>query len=570
MLNSLRQLLPENTRQYREEISQRITWGHWFALFNIIIALLISSRYAFNSDWPNTLIGKLYFFISLFGHFSFVVFALYLLLLFPLSFIVKNNQTYRSISVLVASIGMAILLVDTEVFKQFFLHLSPLVWDLLIDPDETELSRQWQLLFVPLPLIFLAEMLYSRWSWQKLRSLYRQNWGKHVALFFLLCFTATHILYAVADMALYRPITAQKANYPLSYPMTARSFLERHNLLDREEFEQKLEERGRLDTFFLNYPLNPVKYNAMQSHINVLFINLSGLSNDDLQADAMPNLHEISKKSRRFLQHYTGGDNSAAGIASLFYGMSGRYVDAILNEKEPSILISTLQNVDYQFGLYSFNSFAEPIYHRALFAGMELPTSKGNIDAVSQWQQWFKQRSNLPFFSYLELETTNKVELDNLIAQIWENLEQEALLAKTLIVITSDLAERIVLDNTFESKRTHVPMLMYWQGDSSVYTPMSSHLDVLPTILSQFFGVSSPIEDYSQGIDLTKPNDRKWLLASSYRRNVAIMPNGEQYHIDYKGDFEHYSAQGEKIKGTRPPLALFFQLIQQSNQFIEK
>lgn len=570
MLNSLRQLLPENTRQYREEISQRITWGHWFALFNIIIALLISSRYAFNSDWPNTLIGKLYFFISLFGHFSFVVFALYLLLLFPLSFIVKNNQTYRSISVLVASIGMAILLVDTEVFKQFFLHLSPLVWDLLIDPDETELSRQWQLLFVPLPLIFLAEMLYSRWSWQKLRSLYRQNWGKYVALFFLLCFTATHILYAVADMALYRPITAQKANYPLSYPMTARSFLERHNLLDREEFEQKLEERGRLDTFFLNYPLNPVKYNAMQSHINVLFINLSGLSNDDLQVDAMPNLHEISKKSRRFLQHYTGGDNSAAGIASLFYGMSGRYVDAILNEKEPSILISTLQNVDYQFGLYSFNSFAEPIYHRALFAGMELPTSKGNIDAVSQWQQWFKQRANFPFFSYLELEATNKVELDNLIAQIWENLEQEALLAKTLIVITSDLAERIVLDNTFESKRTHVPMLMYWQGDSSVYTPMSSHLDVLPTILSQFFGVSSPIEDYSQGIDLTKPNDRKWLLASNYRRNVAIMPNGEQYHIDYKGEFEHYSAQGGKIKGTRPPLALFFQLIQQSNQFIEK
>lgn len=570
MLNSLRQLLPENTRQYREEISQRITWGHWFALFNIIIALLISSRYAFNSDWPNTLIGKLYFFISLFGHFSFVVFALYLLLLFPLSFIVKNNQTYRSISVLVASIGMAILLVDTEVFKQFFLHLSPLVWDLLIDPDETELSRQWQLLFVPLPLIFLAEMLYSRWSWQKLRSLYRQNWGKHVALFFLLCFTATHILYAVADMALYRPITAQKANYPLSYPMTARSFLERHNLLDREEFEQKLEERGRLDTFFLNYPLNPVKYNAMQSHINVLFINLSGLSNDDLQVDAMPNLHEISKKSRRFLQHYTGGDNSAAGIASLFYGMSGRYVDAILNEKEPSILISTLQNADYQFGLYSFNSFAEPIYHRALFAGMELPTSKGNIDAVSQWQQWFKQRANFPFFSYLELEATNKVELDNLIAQIWENLEQEALLAKTLIVITSDLAERIVLDNTFESKRTHVPMLMYWQGDSSVYTPMSSHLDVLPTILSQFFGVSSPIEDYSQGIDLTKPNDRKWLLASNYRRNVAIMPNGEQYHIDYKGEFEHYSAQGGKIKGTRPPLALFFQLIQQSNQFIEK
>ena len=41
-------------------------------LFNIIIAILIGSRYAFLIDWPDTLLGKIYFFISLLGHFSFV------------------------------------------------------------------------------------------------------------------------------------------------------------------------------------------------------------------------------------------------------------------------------------------------------------------------------------------------------------------------------------------------------------------------------------------------------------------------------------------------------------------
>lgn len=61
MLNRLRQLFPTNTLQYREQTSQRITWGHWFALFNIVVAILIASRYAFNADWPNTLVGKLYF-----------------------------------------------------------------------------------------------------------------------------------------------------------------------------------------------------------------------------------------------------------------------------------------------------------------------------------------------------------------------------------------------------------------------------------------------------------------------------------------------------------------------------
>lgn len=569
MLNRLRSLLPENSRQQREELSQRITWGHWFALFNIVIALLISSRYAFNSDWPNTLAGKLYFFVSLFGHFSFVVFALYLLLLFPLAFLLRNNKTYRSVSVAFATIGMAFLLADTEAFKQFFLHLSPAVVELLINPDDAELVRQWQLLFVPMPLIFLAEMLYSRWSWQKLRSLSRQRWGKFVAMFFLGCFSATHLLYAAADMTLYRPITAQKSNYPLSYPMTARSFLDKHNLLDRAAFEQKLEAQGRPDSFYLNYPRKPLQYTAVEHPANLLIINVSGLQNAQIQPDTMPNLSSIANHSRRFMHHYSSGDSVSAGIAGIFYGIAGRYVDAILNEKDPSALVSTLQRANYQFGLFSYNGFAEPIYQRALFADFDLPQTQGNAQSVEQWQQWLKNHSPQPFFGYLEL-TANDANIDQQLGQIWQNLSENALLARSLVIITADIASRESLTNSFDTARIQVPMMIYWQNESSRYLPLSGHLDILPTIMGQFFGVTSPIGDYSQGIDLTKPNERKWLLSANYRRNVAIMPNGEQFHIDHKGEFEHYNPQGEKVKGSRPPLALFLQLIQQSNQFIEK
>lgn len=569
MLNRLRKLLPENSRQFREETSQRISWGHWFTLFNILTAILIASRYAFNADWPNTLFGKIYFFISLIGHFSFVVFALYLLVLFPLSFVVRNSQTYRSITVLLSSVAMTVLLVDTEVFKRFYLHLSPLVWDLLVNPDEAELSRQWQLLFVPMPFIFLAQMLYSRWSWNKLRSFNRQKWGKYVALLFLSCFTATHLLYAWADMSLYRPITAQKANYPLSYPMTARSFLDKHRLLDRESFEQQLEERGRLDTFFLNYPLKPLEYKGEPQRINLLFVNLSGLTRQAINAEKMPNLTAFSEKSRQFMHHYSGGDSQTAGIASLFYGISGRYVDAILNEKEPSVLISTLQNFDYQFGLFSHNNFADPLYHRALFSGFKLPSSHSNEQAVALWQTWLQQRNALPFFSYIELDGTQTTS-DSLFAQIYQNLEQQGLLHRTLIVVTADIADSEEMANSFDHRRIQIPMLLYWQGDKGVYHANSSHLDIVPTILRQFFGVTSAIKDYAQGIDLTQPNERKWLLSANYKKHVAIMPNGEQFQIDHKGEFEHFNLQGEKLQHSRPPLALFLQLLQQSNLFIEK
>lgn len=81
-----------NRQRYREKVSQMVSWGHWFALFNILLAMLLGSRYLFIADWPTTLTGRIYSYISVVGHFSFLVFAAYLLLIFPLTFIVMSQR----------------------------------------------------------------------------------------------------------------------------------------------------------------------------------------------------------------------------------------------------------------------------------------------------------------------------------------------------------------------------------------------------------------------------------------------------------------------------------------------
>ncbi|STM81464.1 putative sulfatase [Escherichia coli] len=61
-------------QRYREKVSQMVSWGHWFALFNILLSLVIGSRYLFIADWPTTLAGRIYSYVSIIGHFSFLVF----------------------------------------------------------------------------------------------------------------------------------------------------------------------------------------------------------------------------------------------------------------------------------------------------------------------------------------------------------------------------------------------------------------------------------------------------------------------------------------------------------------
>lgn len=82
-------------QRYREKVSQMVSWGHWFALFNILLSLVIGSRYLFIADWPTTLAGRIYSYVSIIGHFSFLVFATYLLILFPLTFIVGSQRLMR-------------------------------------------------------------------------------------------------------------------------------------------------------------------------------------------------------------------------------------------------------------------------------------------------------------------------------------------------------------------------------------------------------------------------------------------------------------------------------------------
>lgn len=44
-------------------------------------------------------------------------------------------------------------------------------------------------MFICVPVIFLVEMLFGTWSWQKLRSLNRRRFGKPLAALFISAFS---------------------------------------------------------------------------------------------------------------------------------------------------------------------------------------------------------------------------------------------------------------------------------------------------------------------------------------------------------------------------------------------
>ncbi|HFI1542859.1 TPA: LPS biosynthesis-modulating metalloenzyme YejM [Escherichia coli] len=579
-------------QRYREKVSQMVSWGHWFALFNILLSLVIGSRYLFIADWPTTLAGRIYSYVSIIGHFSFLVFATYLLILFPLTFIVGSQRLMRFLSVILATAGMTLLLIDSEVFTRFHLHLNPIVWQLVINPDENEMARDWRLMFISVPVILLLELVFATWSWQKLRSLTRRRrFARPLAAFLFIAFIASHVVYIWADANFYRPITMQRANLPLSYPMTARRFLEKHGLLDAQEYQRRLIEQGNPDAVSVQYPLSELRYRDMGTGQNVLLITVDGLNYSRFEKQ-MPALAGFAEQNISFTRHMSSGNTTDNGIFGLFYGISPSYMDGILSTRTPAALITALNQQGYQLGLFSSDGFTSPLYRQALLSDFSMPSVRTQSDeqTATQWINWlgrYAQEDNR-WFSWVSFNGTNIDDsnqqafarkysraagnVDDQINRVLNALRDSGKLDNTVVIITAGrgipLSEE---EETFDWSHGHlqVPLVIHWPGTPAQrINALTDHTDLMTTLMQRLLHVSTPASEYSQGQDLFNPQRRHYWVTAADNDTLAITTPKKTLVLNNNGKYRTYNLRGERVKDEKPQLSLLLQVLTDEKRFI--
>ncbi|EJK8849768.1 cardiolipin transport protein PbgA [Escherichia coli] len=579
-------------QRYREKVSQMVSWGHWFALFNILLSLVIGSRYLFIADWPTTLAGRIYSYVSIIGHFSFLVFATYLLILFPLTFIVGSQRLMRFLSVILATAGMTLLLIDSEVFTRFHLHLNPIVWQLVINPDENEMARDWQLMFISVPVILLLELVFATWSWQKLRSLTRRRrFARPLAAFLFIAFIASHVVYIWADANFYRPITMQRANLPLSYPMTARRFLEKHGLLDAQEYQRRLIEQGNPDALSVQYPLSELRYRDMGTGQNVLLITVDGLNYSRFEKQ-MPALAGFAEQNISFTRHMSSGNTTDNGIFGLFYGISPSYMDGILSTRTPAALITALNQQGYQLGLFSSDGFTSPLYRQALLSDFSMPSVRTQSDeqTATQWINWlgrYAQEDNR-WFSWVSFNGTNIDDsnqqafarkysraagnVDDQINRVLNALRDSGKLDNTVVIITAGRGIPLSEDEeTFDWSHGHlqVPLVIHWPGTPAQrINALTDHTDLMTTLMQRLLHVSTPASEYSQGQDLFNPQRRHYWVTAADNDTLAITTPKKTLVLNNNGKYRTYNLRGERVKDEKPQLSLLLQVLTDEKRFI--
>ncbi|KZQ26229.1 hypothetical protein A3N45_23395 [Klebsiella aerogenes] len=117
--------------------------------------------------------------------------------------------------------------------------------------------------------------------------------------------------------------------------MTARRFLEKHGLLDAQDYQRRLVEQGAPEAVSVQYPLSDLRYRDLGTGYNVLLITVDNLNYSRFEKN-MPQLAAFAKESVNFSQHMSSGNSTDSGMFGLFYGISPGYMDGVLSARIPA------------------------------------------------------------------------------------------------------------------------------------------------------------------------------------------------------------------------------------------
>ncbi|GIU49479.1 sulfatase [Shewanella sairae] len=555
----------------RDRVSRLVSWGHWFAFINGLLAIIVGYRYLDTIGLPDTFIGWGYLVISTIGHFSFLAFMVYLVLIFPITLLLPYSKILRGYAALVATLSLCLLLYDTVIYDDYGLHLSPFVFDLAW-ADLNALLRGTSYIITPMAILAI-ELTLANFLWKRVEKIRKRNIGNKVVAVVGICFVASHLIHIWGDAAEVTEITHFDDAYPLSYPATAKSLMESYGIEGTQNRKDQTPPKTSL-----KYPLAKMQCMA-DTQPNILIIAVDSLRADLIDASTMPFLASYAKDNMNFTQHLSGGNQFNSGIFSLLYGLQGSYADAVDLHFQSPVLTQELTSQGYQLALFStqdtlaipqgiFNDFERiDAEHTDSFAHSDL-------QSVANWQQWSKAATK-PWFSLLnlkspesydtpigflgiktvkaatELKPAQKV-LFNQYRQslnfVDKQLEQviSTLPSETLVVITG-VNGKVFTSNSNEASvnlspaSIHVPMIIHWPNETSgkQVNYRTTHNGLVPAIMTQTLGCTNPASDYSSDQSLMQPSDKSWVYVGDHRI-FAIYQESEITVIDRHGKYRIY------------------------------
>ncbi|EOG5907029.1 DUF3413 domain-containing protein [Vibrio vulnificus] len=605
---------------------QKLHAHGWFILINALVLMLIASRYfAFLPEFPTDPLGITFILAGTWGQMTLLA-ALIGLVTIPTLFLPKPFR--NGTQALIASLGVATLFIDTIVFAQYRFHINAVVLELVMSGQIVSFPLiTWLMVIGGVALLLAAQWWTIRWleNGAPVRAL---KLGRKFALLTFAALLATNAIHIWAAAHAYQPVTTVKRYLPLFYPATADKFMRKQGWVDEEALERQkaLAFKRKND---LNYPLASLQTQPVEKPLNIMLLVVDSWRADTFNSDNTPNMWKYAQSGVVFNNHIATGNATRTGIFGLFYGIPGTYWHGFLANQQSPVLIDRLQALDYQLGIFTAAQLRKPEFNQTVFTKVEnlrigsegSRPSELDADLTQDWLAWYDQRDkSKPTFSFLfydaphgydfpadfepkyepMLKEVNYLKLNNdtdptpffnryktsvryvdsMATKVLDKLKESGDLENTLVIITGDHGQEMN-DNklnfwghnsNFTDAQVNVPFAIFGPGVDAAKMQWSSealtsHQDVVPTLMKHYLGVTNDVKDYSVGEDLLGDAvKRDWIISSNYS-GYAIITDDNILEVSGGGQYQFMDKTNRQLKEQQPNFTYLQQALEQISRF---
>lgn len=501
--------------------SRLFSWGHWFTMTNVFIGLLVSVIYLFAQPLPTEPLAVIYLLTYWLGHIAFLFFISYILLVFPLSFLVEKPGLVRLWASLVHTTLMSLLFLDALVFSAYGYHLD-LLTPAHIRSDVSLLlndipSGWWAAIGLLSATILAILLVMGNTLWRRLDEFRALLLKGKFAQILLVCFFSSHIMHIWADAKLYTPITKSDNLLPLSYPMTAKTLLAQSGLIKLDEYESKRELQFEVANYQIDTPDPSFRCVSPFDPIQIDVLQIEDDSFDLISAYLKQQLPRASVAA-----HWAPTRDQNV-VFELLHGFPAIYQQS--NTALPTKLRDALSKVS---GSATFNLLSRSEY-------------------INSFDLLKGQNSDATFHFNL-VNINQKTDLDFLT----ERRNQTARLIVLLPQNTNAFGQLFVIGELVELPKT------------------TSNYDILPTLLEGWLSCSFP-SDYARfGQNLFSiPVNQPWLVSAD-NHTVYIKGPKYNYQINDKAQIQTFDSDGNALPDVTADKALIARAINQLKKHLQE
>lgn len=476
-----------NESPRRKQINELVAWGHWFALANILMALVISSIYLLSSPISSTPISIIYMFVTWIGHISFITFFGFVLLLLPLCYKIKQPRVLKVFGSAIAAIGLALLAFDALLYNKTGFHISFSSAALLRSETEGQMGAfnwlQWFYLLLLTVIWLMFQLVLANAIHKRIKRFMKVHIAVYVTSAFVFCFIASHAIHVWADAKLYAPVLQQDNMLPLSYPATAKTLMSRIGVFDLQNYKQRQNLQFNDDDFYFDYPPKPI-YCSVDATQKLLFLSLR---DDSLQSEP----EGLMDNGFHFVSNTLKNDY----LMSAVYGLPQGLLPSVSKAQPVTLALSKAFNLDVS--MYNHETSNQDDVEKKPFYSTNWASFSSQLNEQS---------------SGLFMATVTREELASIDLQVL------SLTTKILFVAKPENSPYHKLYSNLQIK-----------------TNMSTTEDIAPTMLTEL-GCNAAPDNYSIGQALQSPT-RSWAV-STQGRHLIVVHKGLITEVSKDGSFE--------------------------------